>query len=143
MSKIFSFGFWNSIARVILRNRVIILIIIFAMTALLATQWKNMRFSYTEANLLPDDDPINLEYNKFLEKFGEEGNLIVLAINDSSLFTPKKFAAWNKFSQKLNNYPEVDNVISLGNLKKLEKFSDPNRFEMVPLIQDMNVRKVS
>ncbi len=135
MSKIFSFGFWNSIARVILRNRLTIIFIIIGITVFLASQWQNMRFSYTEANLLPDDHEINITYNNFLDKFGEEGNLIVLAVNDSTLFTPEKFAAWNKLSEKLESYPEIENVISLGNLKKLQKFKDPNRFEMVPLLK--------
>jgi len=138
MSKIFSFGFWNSIARVILRNRVTIIIITLCLTAFLATQWKNMRFSYTEANLLPDDDEINLEYNKFLDTFGEEGNLIVIAVKDSTLFTPEKFAAWNKLTDTLKTYSEIDHVISLGTLKKLEKFDNPKRFEMVPFIQGKN-----
>jgi predicted RND superfamily exporter protein len=135
MSKIFSFGFWNSIARVILRNRIVIIAIIIGITIFLASQWQYMRFSYTEANLLPDDHEINITYNNFLDKFGEEGNLIVLAVNDSTLFTPKKFTAWNKLSEKLQTYPAVENVISIGNLKKLQKFSDPNRFEMVPLVK--------
>ncbi|RKS55821.1 hypothetical protein BC962_0793 [Gillisia mitskevichiae] len=135
MSKIFSFGFWNSIARVILRNRLVIIAIIIGITIFLASQWQNMRFSYTEANLLPDDHEINITYNNFLDKFGEEGNIIVLAINDSTLFTPEKFAAWNKLSEKLQTYPEIENVISLGNLKKLKKFDDPKRFEMVPLLK--------
>ncbi|HSM64491.1 MAG TPA: efflux RND transporter permease subunit, partial [Gillisia sp.] len=135
MSKIFSFGFWNSIARVILRNRIVIIAIIIGITIFLASQWQHMRFSYTEANLLPDDHEINITYNNFLDKFGEEGNIIVLAVNDSTLFTPKKFTAWNKLSEKLQTYPEVENVISIGNLKKLQKFNNPNRFEMVPLLK--------
>ncbi len=135
MSKIFSFGFWNSIARVILRNRLVIIAIIIGITIFLASQWQNMRFSYTEANLLPDDHEINITYNNFLDKFGEEGNIIVLAVNDSTLFTPEKFNAWNKLSEKLQTYPEIENVISLGNLKKLQKFDDPKRFEMVPLVK--------
>ena len=135
MSKIFSFGFWNSIARVILRNRIVIIAIIIGITIFLASQWQYMRFSYTEANLLPDDHEINITYNNFLDKFGEEGNLIVLAVNDPTLFTPKKFTAWNKLSEKLQAYPAVENVISIGNLKKLQKFNDPNRFEMVPLVK--------
>ncbi|SDR74610.1 hypothetical protein SAMN04487764_0517 [Gillisia sp. Hel1_33_143] len=135
MSKIFSFGFWNSIARVILRNRVTIIIITLCLTAFLATQWKNMRFSYTEANLLPDDDEINLEYNNFLDTFGEEGNLIVIAVKDSTLFTPEKFKAWNNLTETLSSYSEIDHVISLGTLQKLEKFDNPKRFEMVPFIE--------
>jgi len=138
MSKIFSFGFWNSIARVILRNRITIIAIIIGITVFLASQWQNMQFSYTEANLLPDDDKINVVYNDFLDKFGEEGNLIVLAVNDSSLFTPEKFTAWNKLTEQLQTYPEIENVIALGNLKKLQKFDNPKRFEMVPLIKKEN-----
>lgn len=136
MSKIFSFGFWNSIARVILRNRLVILAIIFGITIFLSTQWQHMRFSYTEANLLPDDHPINLVYNKFLDKFGEEGNLIVLGVKDSTLFTPENFTAWNNLTYTLKNFPEVENVISIGNLKKLQKFEDPKRFEMVPFLEE-------
>ncbi len=141
MSKIFSFGFWNSIARVILRNRLIIIAILVVITVALATQWKNIRFSYTEANLLPDDHPVNQVYNDFLKKFGEEGNLIVLAVKDSSLFTPDKFNAWNQLSEDLGKYPEVENVISLNNLKKLQKFEEPQRFEMVPFIKEGNLDK--
>ena len=135
MHKIFSFGFWNSIARLILRNRIVIIILIAIATFLLSTQWKNMRFSYTEANLMPDDHPVNISYNDFLNKFGEEGNLILLGVQDSALFTPEKFNAWNELTRKLTEYPEVDHIISPASLKELKKFEDPKRFEMVPVLE--------
>ena len=138
MHKIFSFGFWNSIARLILRNRIIIIVLIAIATFLLSTQWKNMRFSYTEANLMPDDHPVNVSYNDFLNKFGEEGNLILLGVQDSALFTPEKFKAWNELTKKLTSYPEVDHIISPASLKELKKFEDPKRFEMVPVLENKN-----
>ena len=138
MSKIFTFGFWNSVARLILRNRIIIILLILATTVFFASQWKNMRFSFTEANLLPDDHEVNQEYNAFLEKFGEEGNLIVMGIKDSSLFTEKNYQAWKALNDSLQKFPEVDYAISIGNLKKLEKFEDPKRFQMVPFITEAN-----
>lgn len=136
MAKLFSFGFWNALAGIILRNRAAIFIVIIGITVFLGFQWKNMRFSYTEANLLPDDHEVNIEYQKFLDKFGEEGNLIVMAIQDSSLFTPKKLKAWNDFNDSFKNYNEIELVISLGDLKKLNKEDNPPRFEMVPFIND-------
>lgn len=142
MSKFLSFEFWNTVARTILRNRILILILILGTTVFLASQWKNMRFSYTEANLLPDDDEINLRYQEFLDKFGEEGNLIVMAVNDPSLFTPEKFNAWNELSQKLKSYPEVDFTVSIADLKKLQKFEDPGRFEMVPFIAEPDLDSI-
>ncbi|WP_026914060.1 efflux RND transporter permease subunit [Christiangramia portivictoriae] len=136
MQKIFSFGFWNSIARLILRNRILIIVLILVATYLLSTQWKNMQFSYTEANLMPDDHEVNVSYNDFLEKFGEEGNLILLGVQDSALFTPEKFKAWNKLTDTLLTYPEVDQIISPASLQELKKFEDPKRFEMVPVLPE-------
>ncbi|SOC79728.1 hypothetical protein SAMN06296241_1261 [Salinimicrobium sediminis] len=135
MSKFLGFEFWNTVARIILRNRILILILIAACTVFLGLQWKNMKFSFTEANLLPDDDPINVQYHAFLDKFGEEGNVIVLAVNDPKLFTPENFTAWNNLSRELRSSPEVEFTVAVGDLMKLQKFEDPGRFEMVPFIQ--------
>lgn len=139
MSKIFSFGFWNSIARMILRNRLLIIAVIVGITIFLATQWQYMRFSFTEANLLPDDHPVNLVYDDFLDKFGEEGNMITIAVKDPLLFTPANFKAWNSLATSIETYPEVENVIALGNLKELEKVEDPKRFEMVPILEEQDL----
>src|SRR5690606_30610472 len=105
-------------------------------TVLLALQWKNMRFTYTEANLLPKDHPINLEYDEFLSLFGEEGNLIVMGVMDTTIFTPKKFNAWNRLTQEIGTFDEVAMTLSVGNLKKLEKKKDTLGFELVPFVQD-------
>lgn len=80
-----------------------------------------MRFTYTEANLLPDDHPYNKEYLHFLDTFGEEGNLIVLGVKDSALFSPKNFEAWTTLSQQIGSFEEVELSLSLGDLKKLQK----------------------
>jgi predicted RND superfamily exporter protein len=95
-----------------------------------------MRFSTTEANLLPDDHIVNLEYNTFLNKFGEEGNLVILGVKDSTLFTPEKFEAWNKLSQDILKFEEIDFTISVGDLLKLEKRKDTTAFRLVPFIKD-------
>ncbi|QHI38096.1 Multidrug resistance protein MexB [Kordia antarctica] len=126
--------FWGIVARLILRNRIIILLLIAAMTVFLGMQWKNMRFSYTEANLLPDNHPVNVEYIKFLNIFGEEGNLIILAVKDSAVFTPENFNAWNRLSKQFNAKPEVASVISTENLKKLIKDEENQRFDLENLV---------
>ena len=136
MNKLFSIGFWSALARFILRNRIFLLIVIAAITVALASQWKNMRFSTTEANLLPDDHKINLEYKEFLHHFGEEGNVIVIGVKDSTLFTPKNFVAWNNLSKKIQAYEEIDFTISVGDLLKLEKREDTTAFRLVPFISD-------
>ncbi|MFT4673640.1 MAG: putative RND superfamily exporter protein [Patiriisocius sp.] len=141
MNKLFSIGFWSATANFILRNRVFILIAIAAVTVFFGMQWKHMRFTYTEANMLPDDHEVNTAYNDFLDTFGEEGNLIVYGVKDSLLFTPGNFYAWNKLAKGLGSAPEVDVTLSVGDLQKLKKRKDSVGFEMVPLVKDSVLTK--
>ncbi|NUY80570.1 MMPL family transporter [Flavobacterium sp. MAH-1] len=130
MVKWFSLGFWELVARIVLRNKTLMLILVAIVTALLVNQWKNIRFSFTEANLLPADDPTNVEYNAFLQKFGEEGNLIVIGIKDSALFTPKVYGSWSKLMTAIENDKNVDLVVDIHNLKKLTKNDSLRTFEL-------------
>ena len=127
-------GFWEKIARIILKNRITILIIVAAITIFLALQWKNLAMTYTEANLLPKDHIANKEYQKFLDKFGEEGNLVVIGFQDPDFFTPKNYAAWNELMTGLKKSREVDLVVSLNDLKKLEKDTINEKFVLKPFI---------
>ena len=125
--------FWTQVSRLILKGRYIIILLIAACTYFLASQMQYMRFSYTEANLLPENHKINIEYNKFLELFGEEGNLIILATEDSSIFTPDKFNAWNDLSKKLDSFNEVDFTVAIGDIQKLKKNKTEQKFDVEPL----------
>lgn len=134
MKKKSNVGFWELIARMILKNRIVILGIIIAITLFLGYQWKNLAMTYTEANLLPKNHIANKDYQKFLDKFGEEGNLIVIGFKDSTFFTPKNYAAWNELMTGLRKAKEVDLVVSLSDLKKLEKDTVNEKFVLAPFI---------
>lgn len=136
MFKVFSSGFWEAVARLILRNRILILILIGIGTGLMVSQWNKMRFTYTEANLLPDRHPTNLEYNTFLDVFGEEGNIVVLGVKDSTLLTVEKLNAWNRFSKSFRDNENIEAVITLQDLKKLIKNQKNQQFDFEPIIND-------
>ena len=130
-------SFWEAIARLILRNRIVLILLLFAVTAFWASQWGNMRFTFTEANLLPDNHPENVTYNKFLSLFGEEGSVIVIAVKDPSLFTPEKLTAWKTLSENIQAYDEIDFVLSIDNAKQLVKNKQKKKFELQPLIEEV------
>ena len=136
MTKLFSKDFWQTIARLILRNRIGIIIILIIATYVFSMQWDKMRFSHSEANLLPDEHEVNLEYNAFLNTFGEEGNLIVLGINDPEVFTVEKFNAWNAFCEDFKSYNEVETVVTISDLQKLIKNNKQKKFDLEPFIKD-------
>ena len=140
MKKMFGIGFWEIIARIILRNRIIILCVVVLFTILMATQWKYIKFTQTEANLIPADDKVNVDYNSFLKNFGEEGNLVVIATKDKKLFTPKVFTAWSKLMKTIQSDKEVDLIISVDNLQKLTKNESKQTFELKPLIEKNEIQ---
>ncbi|MCC1484323.1 efflux RND transporter permease subunit [Winogradskyella immobilis] len=129
-------GFWEVVARLILRNKIAILITMILYTIFFSMQWKHMRFTYTEANLLPDDHDVNVTYTNFLNIFGEEGNLVILGVKDSTLFTIKNLNAWNTLSEDFKKYSEVETVVSIKDLQKLIKNTKEEKFDLKPFIKD-------
>jgi predicted RND superfamily exporter protein len=112
---------WGLVARLILRNRFLILLGILLLTGYWSTQWKNMQFTFTEANLLPDNHPENILYQSFIQTFGEEGNVIVIAVQDSSFYTPSQRLAWKALNEKIEGYQEINFVLSTENIQELVK----------------------
>ncbi len=129
-------NFWKSLASLILRNRLAIVIGIIAISIGFGLQWHKMRFTYTEANLLPDSHEVNIKYNAFLKTFGEEGNLIIFGVKDEALFTIENLNKWNNFNQSFKAFDEVESVISIKDLQKLIKNKKEKRFDLEPFIKD-------
>ena len=139
MLKWLSTSFWDYIASRILRNRVFLLVLIVLFTIFMSFQWKNMRFTFTEANLLPDDHEINIQYNSFLEKFGEEGNLVVLGFKDKNFFTEKNYRAWEKFVSEIKKDKATELTLSIEDLRVLEKDTIAQKFKLVPFINNDSI----
>ncbi|MGB0273953.1 MAG: efflux RND transporter permease subunit [Flavobacteriaceae bacterium] len=125
--------FWGSVARLILRNRILFLAAIVATTFFLSTQWGNIRFSFTEANLLPDNHPFNTYYERFLDRFGEEGNMVVIAVQDNQFFTPEKLAAWKALGDSLAASPSIEYVVGISELTQLKRNTKKRVFESAPI----------
>lgn len=121
--------FWASIARLILRNRLFFGLLLVATTVFFGMQWKNIKLSFNEANLLPDNHVFNQTYQKFLERFGEEGNAVLLVIQDPDFFDPEHLLAWTTLTQTFETIDGVESVIGVGNIQELKKNVQKKRFE--------------
>ena len=126
-------GFWAGVSRFILTRRYLILIFIAGITYFLASQMQYMRFSNTEANLLPKNHEVNIEYDHFLELFGEEGNFIILATETLQFLHQKNSMLGMHLSKKLDSFPEIDFSVALGDIKKLVKNTETTSFDLEPL----------
>ncbi len=133
---------WDAISRIILKNRIFLLTFILITTLFWLFKSQNLKFTFKEANLLPDYHEENIIYNEFTSHFGDEGNSIVIGIKDSILSSKEKLFAWNNLTKKLNSFSEIEYSISLNDLKILEKNKDSIRFDFIPLINNDSIKKI-
>ncbi len=143
MKNKFNVGFWENVAHLVLRNRIIILISIGVLTFFLGLQWKNVGMTYNEANLLPKNHVVNQQYTRFLNIFGEEGNLVVIGVKNNTFFTPKAYQAWTVLMRTLQSQKEIELVVSLNDLKKLQKNEVKQTFEMINLIDQRKTQNAA
>ena len=134
---------WNTISRIILKKRILLLSFILITTLFWLFKAQNLKFTFKEANLLPDYHQENIIYNEFTSYFGDEGNSIVIGIKDSILSSKEKLFAWNNLTKKLSSFSEIEYSISLNDLKILKKNEDSIRFDFIPLINDDSFEKIN
>ena len=126
--------FWGTVANLILRNRFLILLAIILVTVFFTFQWQYIRFTFTEANLLPSSHPENLQYDQFVKTFGEEGNLMVIALKEEGFFERNIFDKWVALNNKIDSFPEVDFTLSTNNANELVKDEQSRTFVLKSIL---------
>lgn len=129
---------WRRIASLILRNRTAILVgvILFVSALVFITYYKGVRFSTSNAQLLPSDDPVMMNFHDFKKTFGSEDNVITLGYDDDAMAEPQNLKAWQELTKKILSFPGIDGMFSMTEAIKLEKDSVNGGFKTTGLIPD-------
>jgi predicted RND superfamily exporter protein len=139
------------IARIILRNRIPILILLGIVTVFMAYKARKVEMDYNFAQLLPEYDSTYVDYQRFKGFFKEDGNQLILGIDFDQLKTLENFNAWYEMGNTIktmqaprviweNNrwdtviLPAVDSVFSVAHLYTLRKNTAEKQFDFVNLI---------
>ena len=125
---------WGAIARIILRNRIVILLILLAITVFMGWQASKIELSYQFAKPLPQDDQAILDYNAFKKMFGEDGNVMVIGLQDSNLFKLSKF---NDYFDLVNNIKQtsgIKQILSISNLYNIYKNDSLKKFQFLQIL---------
>ena len=77
---------FTHISRFILKHRTFIIIVLALLTAFMGFNGKDAKLSYENSSLLPEKDSTRMEYIKFKNQFGEDGNVIVIGTVNPDLF---------------------------------------------------------
>ncbi|MEN8117706.1 MAG: MMPL family transporter [Bacteroidota bacterium] len=105
-------------------------------TVFLGYHARKVEMSYEYAQLLPKKDQAYKDYQKFVEVFGEEGNLIIIGTQDSAFFQLDHFNNWKKLCHDLSKVEGVENILSVSNTYNLKKNTKERKFEAVKAFPD-------
>jgi uncharacterized protein len=112
---------WNNFSKIILSNRIPILVVFFVATLFMAWKASFVKLSYTGSKILPQSDSAFISYNNFKSKFGEDGNMMVLGISSPKLMSKELFNDWSELAAELQKLDGIKQVLSIGNLFDLQK----------------------
>lgn len=127
---------WLKVSGVILRNKISLLGILLIITLFLGYNARKVEMSYEYASLLPKKDQAFKDYQRFVDTFGEEGNLIIIGVQDSSFFQADRFFAWKQMCEKLEEIEGVEDLLSVSNAYNMVKNSGERKFEIEELFSD-------
>ncbi|WP_129020263.1 efflux RND transporter permease subunit [Edaphocola flava] len=125
---------WQKIADFVLRFRVLLIIIILAITGVMGYYMTTVRMSYDSTGAIPTSNPKYKVYKEFQDKFGNNGNSIVLGVQTDKLFEPEMFKAYLKLVEDIKKVPSVEGVLSIGDAVMLGKDS-AGKLSAVPIFK--------
>lgn len=134
---------WFRLSQIILRNRLLILIIIGLLTSVFAYfAATNVKPDTKFANMLPESVPERADHEYLKATFGEDGNIVVLGIEEVDIFQLDNFNAWYELGSKLKSIPGVDSVFSVAHLFKLEADVDSKTFVLAPVVSGSAINQI-
>ncbi len=126
---------WEFIARIILRNRIPILVLLALITGFMVYMAKYVEVDRGFPKILPEDSDTFIQHEDFKKIFNEEdGSAIVLGVNSEELFEVKNFNAWYELGNDLRAIDGIDSVFSVAHLYNLHKSDTAKRFEVRPIV---------
>ena len=126
---------WQKIASIILRNRIVILVVIGLVTVVMGFMATKVKIRYDFAALLPQTDSTLVNYKAFKERFGEDGDVLVIGIEQEQLFEKDIYNAWYNLGKEIRALEGIEQVISAANCFNIVRNDSLERFDF-NLIKD-------
>ncbi|HWB27415.1 MAG TPA: MMPL family transporter [Chitinophagaceae bacterium] len=104
---------WFNLAKFILRFKVPLLIFLIAATAFMGYEASKVQMSYEFSKAIPTDNEKYIEYQAFRQKFGDDGNTLVLGIESPQMYTIPVFNAAGALHKRLKKVPGVLDILSV------------------------------
>lgn len=126
---------WNRFGSFCIRNRFWLLVALGIITLFFGYFATKVQMTYDFAKVVPKDDPDFIEYIKFKETFGEDGNILVIGTQSDKLFDLGFFNNFYDLCEDIEKTEGVEKVLSINKAYYLEKNDSLEKLIVKPLLQ--------
>ena len=119
---------WFHLGQFILKYRRSSLIVLTALTLIMAYFAVQVKLSYEFTKAIPEDNPKFSIYKHFVKQFGVDGTTMVVGFQTDQLFTPKTFNALNNLQAAIKKTIGVTEVLGVPSSYMIQKDSTATKF---------------
>lgn len=112
---------WEKLGKAVIKYRFILLTILIAATILSGYQATKVELGYEFTKAIPTNHPVNIAYQEFKKKYGEDGNMLIVGVQTDQLFTEKVFNEYVSLQNSLKKVPGVLDILSVPGAVNLVK----------------------
>ncbi|MDP4254818.1 MAG: MMPL family transporter [Bacteroidota bacterium] len=127
---------WESIARLVLKFRLFLLVLLLSVTAFMAWHASRVQMSYDFTRTVPTDNAKYVEYESFRKRFGDDGNLLVVGIQTDKLFQQSVFSDYIALGDTLKKIKGVVSVLDAAVAVNLVKNDSTQQLKAVRIFPD-------
>ena len=126
---------WEQLAYFIIRFRISLVALLAVITVFMAWKAKDVEMTYDFAQVVSPRDPEMVYFQQFKKTFGEDGNVLVLGLQDSAVYRLGNFNELRTLTDTLAKVQGVSGVLSVTKLPVLERDTATNQFRAVPIFK--------
>lgn len=114
---------WQRLGSFVIKQRLPLLIVLFILSGVMAFYASQVKLSYEFAKAIPTDNQKYLDYKAFQQRFGDDGNTMVIGIKTDSLFQLPFFNAYSTLQKNLRKIEDVEDVLGVTSAITLKRDS--------------------
>jgi predicted RND superfamily exporter protein len=127
---------WQRLGNLVIKYRLALLVLLFISTGLMGYFASKVKLSYEFSKAIPEDNQKYKDYLAFKDKFGDDGNVLVIGIKTDSLFDLTIFKAYANFQYQLKQVKNVQDVLGVTSAIELVKDSVTEKLDPVKIFPD-------
>lgn len=123
---------WNRLAHFILKYKLPLLALLIGITVWMGFEASKVQMSYEFSKAIPADNPKYQDYLAFKQRFGDDGNTMVLGFSTDSLYSMRVFNAMGLLHQQLKKVAGIDEILSIPEASTLVK-ADSSKLSFIKI----------